>query len=97
MKPEIKEVLEIQAMKEDANRIYEEIDIRVSRIKDEFGAGRFDYELPEGENTPYLKLEITDNIKELSEGGSVWKSTIFKPVAFSTRGLKRCPASLKAA
>lgn len=98
MKPELQKVLEIVAMKKEATALYDEIDKRILEIKEVFGSGRFDYDLtglPEGEETPYLKVEITDNIKELLEQGIVWKSTGFKPVSFSSRGLKRCPASLK--
>lgn len=43
----------------------------------------------------YLKLEITDNVQKLKDGGAVFSSVSFKAVVFQVRGLKRCPESLK--
>lgn len=108
MKPEINEVLEIMAMKKQAQELYDEIDNQIAQIKDEFGAGRFDYDLDELQDGDlsdfadklwskgqYFKLEITDNAEKLQAGDTVFKSTFIKPVSFSSRSLKRCPESLK--
>lgn len=94
MQPELTEVLAIQALKDQAAALYDELDARIAKLKDEYGAGRFDYELVDAE-TPYLKFEIIDNAQVLAEGGTVWKSTAFKPLSFEVRGLKTKPASLK--
>lgn len=115
--PDIKEVIEINSLKEQAKALYTEVDKRIEAIKNEHGAGRFDYDLEQfvDENSDnqemelvvsgvvddmkangrYLKLEITDNVKKLEAGESVFSSTSFKPIVWATRGLKRCPESLK--
>jgi len=113
MKPELIEVLEIVMMKDEATKLYDEIDRRIAVIKKECGAGRYDYDLSIlysdtgneaesvefgirlREDAQYLKLEIVDNVAKMAKGESVWKSTPFKPVSFSSASLKRCPDSLK--
>lgn len=111
-KPDIKDVLEIVRLKEEAAARYEAIGQMIAKFAAEFAPGRFDYDLEEflDEYNPdnghpydealvangrYLKLEITDNIKALQDGGTVWKSTAFEPLSFKTQFLKRCPDSLK--
>ncbi len=46
-KPNIKEVLEIARMKKAATSLYDEIDRRVAAMAEQFGSGRFDYDLVE--------------------------------------------------
>lgn len=110
-KPDIKEVLAIAEMKQQARALYEEIDNRIATIKSEYGAGRFDYDLENHvaksngkvseyclgalDDAPYLKFEITDNAEKLASGESLFSKMCFKPVVFEFRGLKRCPDSLK--
>ena len=116
-KPDIKEVLEINGMKEQAKALYNEIDARIEAIKEKYGSGRFDYDLEQfvdeysehpnmeltvygvvedmKENGRYLKLEITDNVEKLTAGESIFSNVSFKPIVWATRGLKRCPESLK--
>ena len=93
-KPELKDVFEILEMKEQAAKLYEKIDARLLEIKNEFGEGRFDFELGEVDKL-YLKFEIIDNVRLLAEGETVWKSTGIKPVSFSSGYLKNKPKSLK--
>jgi hypothetical protein len=96
-KPHLDDVLEIIAMKEQASKLYQEIDQRLVGMLQEFGAGRFDYELPEAKDgeQPFLKFELKDDLKELATNGYIWKSVGIKPVSFSANGLKRKPKSLK--
>lgn len=109
-KPNLIEVLEIAMLKKEVDDLYAEIDRRVAKIKEEFGAGRFDYDLNNlaggeidalmfgkemQENGRYFKFEIVDNLKKLEEDGSFWKSVVFKPFSLSSRSLKRCPKSLE--
>lgn len=99
-KPDLNKVLEIMSMKDEANRLYDEIDELISEIKNEYGTGRFDYELPDDSpealnEYKYLKFEITDNIEKMLSDGVLFKSTSIKPVSFVTQGLKKCPDSLK--
>jgi len=111
MKPELLEVLEILKMKEEAKKLYDEVDVRINKLFMECGASRYDYDLNAlpliaetdaekfgfhlRKETRYLKLEIVDNLTKLLDDGSFWKSVVFKAVSFSVRTLKRCPASLK--
>jgi hypothetical protein len=109
-KPDIENVLRIVRMKQEAVELYEEIEKEVSKIKSEFGAVRFDYDLEEfldemgGEyeavetltqNGRYLKFEITDNAAKIAEGQSVFAKAYVKPLVWESRSLKRCPDSLK--
>jgi len=94
-KPDLQNVLKVLAMKEEASKLYDEIDKIVSEMKTEFGAGRFDYDLDTKEDASYLKFEIIDNVQVLQESGTAWKTVGFKPVTFSSGYLKRKPASLK--
>jgi hypothetical protein len=104
-KPNLEHVLSILEMKERASRLYDEIDSRVAEIAEEFGAGRFDYDLEgvhvnmdfadaQRDKGRFLKFEIVDNVAELTSGATVWKSAGIKPISFSARALKRCPKSL---
>lgn len=108
-KPNLEHVLSILEMKEQASRLYDEIDARVAEMAEEFGAGRFDYDLDtntvgvdfpaillvkQREKGQFLKFEIVDNVAELVAGETVWKSAGIKPLSFSARALKRCPKSL---
>ena len=109
MKPKFIDVLTIIFMKKQVTELYEEIDKRVSDIHNEFGEGRYDYEIGsidvEGELAEfaeemkekgnYFKFEIENNITSLMSGESVFKSVSVKPVSFSSRSLKRKPESLK--
>ena len=93
-KPNLEDVLNVLKMKDKANKLYDEIDEIVTKMKEEFGAGRFDYDLNESD-APYLKFEIVDNVQELLQDKIVWKSVALKPVSFSSGRLKRIPSSLK--
>lgn len=109
MKPDMIDVLTVMMMKAEVARLYEEIDKRVLAMKEEFGAGRFDYEigLIEEESDiaefahelkdkgEYFKFEIEDNLTKLQSGESIFKSVSMKPLSFSSRTLKHCPESLK--
>jgi len=44
-KPNVKDVLNLLAMKEEAAALYEAMDAMVSSLYGEFGAGRFDFDL----------------------------------------------------
>ena len=96
-KPTIDEVLEILEMKEQAVELFAEIDKRVEKIRLEFGAQRFDYDLYEADEDGkrYLKFQIQDHLQDMMDGKDVWKSVPFKAVSFSTSKLKGCPKSLK--
>jgi len=102
-KPKLEHVLAILEKKEQASKLYDEIDARIAELVDEFGAARFDYDLDEAQHVnvdaqrekgQFLKFEIVDNVAELSTGETIWKSVTFKPVSFSSRALKRRPKSL---
>ncbi len=94
MKPELEEVLKLLALKEQTKQLYEQIDLLTKQMLDEFGSGRFDYEL-EDESKRFLKFELTDNVEKLRNDGVVFKAASFKPVSFSSGFLKRRPKSLK--
>lgn len=96
-KPELNEVLEIIRMKEEAAKLYEQIDANLAEMIFKFGAGRFDYDVSdiEGQETDYLKFELKDNLQELATKGYIFKSTAIKPVSFCASGLKNKPKSLK--
>lgn len=96
-RPGIGGVLEILKMKRQAAELYDEIDRRMKKICDEFGEGRYDYDLvrPDGDGKRYLKFEVTDNIRKMKDGEDIWKSVSIKPVVFSLGMLKNCPKSLK--
>jgi len=109
VKPDIVDVLAIMQMKAEARALYEEIDRRVSEIAEEYGEGRFDYELPDDlrvdgsqvafvdqlhEDGGFIKFEIVDNVAALQSGKVLYTSAAFKPLAFSARSLKRRPKSL---
>lgn len=68
-KPDIKEVLEINRMKEQAKALYDEIDARVADIKAEYGADRFDYDLEEfvdeNSDNPDMELMVLGVVDEM--------------------------------
>lgn len=108
--PSITKILEIAMLKDQIAKLYTELDQKLVDLKDEFGTGRFDYDL---ENLPmleiskhffahqlkhdgqYFKFEITDNVLQLIEGKTVFQTTAIKPLSFSSMSLKRCPDALK--
>lgn len=107
-KPKIETVLQIKELKERIDEMYNEIDLLLGQIVDEHSAGRYDYDLLTEvpvelkdssddltKNGRYLKLEITDNARELTMGRKVWKSSPVSPLSFKVQSLKRCPTSLK--
>ena len=110
MKPDLSEVLRVIQRKEEIAKLYEENDAAIAKMLEEYGEGRFDYDLNKigglGSDVQqiaidsvdngyrYLKFELTDNIQAL-KAGKIFKSTSFSPVSFSSRSLKRCPESLK--
>lgn len=109
MKPDINAVLEVVAMKDRISDLYDAIDDIVSGFMKEFGEGRYDYDLSNIDEVDsglsyfvnelkktgnYLKFEITDNIKKLNGGETIYKTTSFKPVSFSSGSLKNRPKSL---
>jgi hypothetical protein len=46
-KPDIEQVIELARMKEEAKALYDEIDSMTLRLMEQFGPGRFDYDLEE--------------------------------------------------
>lgn len=96
-KPELSRVLQIIELKEQAAKLYDEAEKLTAELMREYGAGRFDYDVTEveGQDTPFLKVEIIDNVEALKNAGQVWKSVPFKQVSFSSSGLKRKPKSLE--
>jgi hypothetical protein len=62
MKPEVVDVLKIIAMKQRAKELYEKIDEAVLELAEEFGAGRFDYDLnlvpPQDEDSELFDVVI---------------------------------------
>lgn len=79
-KPEIKEVLAIKHLKEQAKALYEEIDSRVDDIKSEFGAGRFDYDLEkfidEYSDNPDMELTVMGVVEDSKNNGRYLKLEI---------------------
>lgn len=109
-KPNIEDVLYILKWKQNITGLYEQIDKQTKKLFDQFGEGRFDYNLNEVvfmsesmtefqnqllEQGQYLKFELVDNIQKLVDDQQLFTSTSVKPLAFSSRVLKRCPESLK--
>lgn len=47
------------------------------------------------ENGHYLKFQIINNLENMRENGTVFKTTSIKAITFSSGNLKRCPESLK--
>lgn len=92
--------LKIAETLEDINNriasLYEKRREITSKVLKKFGEGPFYYDLTEKRisKKPYLKIQISDNIKKLQEGGSVFKAHATESYEISVSRLKTKPKDL---
>lgn len=82
------EVDKIMEIKKQLTDLYEEQDILFLKLFGKYGEGVF-YVPRDGEEYPFLKITIRDNVKDLKEKGKLWKSTMFQAVSVDTLPVKK--------
>lgn len=107
---DVTKALTIIRLKMEAKELYEEIDVLTREILEEFGEGRFDFEIPDSgsvdgsvyhlaeklrEKGGYFYIEILDNARRLILGEPVFRTMTVAPVSFKHRTLKNKPKSMK--
>lgn len=94
-KPQLSTMIELEELKSKAIEMLDEHAKGVAKIIKNHGEGRFDYEIEETEGHGYVKFELVDNIRKLTDGEPVLTHSYVKPVELKRTFLKRIPESLK--
>ena len=85
-------VLKIESLKSQIDKLYQELDAEVASLYKEFGEVSECY-LHEDvtSDSKYLRIAITDNIKKLQSGETLFRAASIKPVDLKIDRLKREP------
>lgn len=100
MKPSLEVVQAIIDKKKRAIELLNEVKFESNKLLQEFGEGRFDYEIAptlndNGSKCKYLKFELVDNIAALKRGETAFSMASFNAVSQKSQLLIRQPKSLQ--
>ena len=81
----------IKELDEQLDKLYKERDELVTSIVTIYGTGEYVIYNESNTEKPYLRMAVVDNIVELNQGKTLWKSTGFKRYGVYLKELKHQP------